>query len=214
MNLTILTSPRPETYIHRTLKSLQGQGVNTHIVAQVEKGALTPDFGDFGCTQAIVHPVSDNPRRNAATNFMRAIGADSRGDHLVIAEDDVLFTRNVASKLSDCIKAVPVSRYILTLYSLHKLEDKPVEHINHRKWAGSQAVYIPKSVESDLVDHFMDKLKSEFAIDFTTDLAIQSFCEEWNVPLFCCNPNLVQHIGKRSVLSPWDSFHISPTFKL
>lgn len=214
MNLTILTSPRPETYIHRTLKSLRGQGVNTHIVAQVEKGALTPDFGDFGCTQVIMHPVSENPRRNAATNFMRAIGTDSRGDHLVIAEDDVLFTRNVASKLSECVKAVPVSRYILTLYSLHKLEDYPVEHINHRKWAGSQAVYIPKSVESDLVDHFMDKLKSEFAIDFTTDLAIQSFCEEWNVPLFCCNPNLVQHIGKRSVLSPWDSFHISPTFRL
>lgn len=214
MNLTILTSPRPETYIHRALKSLRGQGVNTHIVAQVEKGAFTPDFGDFGCTQTIVHPVSENPRRNAATNFMRAIGVYSRNVPLVIAEDDVLFTRNVASKLSDCIKAVPVSRYILTLYSLHKLEDYPVEHINHRKWAGSQAVYIPKSVESDLVDHFMDKLKSEFAIDFTTDLAIQSFCEERNVPLFCCNPNLVQHIGKRSVLSPWDGFHISPTFKL
>lgn len=214
MNLTILTSPRPETYIHKTLKSLQGQGVNTHIVAQVEKGALTPDFGDFGCTQAIVHPVSDNPRRNAATNFVRAIGVYSRNVPLVIAEDDVLFTRNVALKLSDCIKAVPVSRYILTLYSLHKLEDKPVEHINHRKWAGSQAVYIPKSVESDLVDHFMDKLKSEFAIDYTTDLAIQSFCEEWNVPLFCCNPNLVQHIGKKSTLSPWDGFHISPTFRL
>lgn len=214
MNLTILTSPRPETYIHRTLKSLRGQGVNTHIVAQVEKGALTPDFGDFGCTQVIMHPVSENPRRNAATNFMRAIGTYSRGGPLVIAEDDVLFTRNVASKLSECIKAVPVSRYILTLYSLHKLGDYPVEHINHRKWAGSQAVYIPKSVERDLFDHFLDKLKSEFAIDFTTDLAIQSFCEEWNVPLFCCNPNLVQHIGKRSVLSPWDSFHISPTFKL
>lgn len=214
MNLTILTSPRPETYIHKTLKSLRGQGVNTRVLVQSEPGGITPDFTDFGCEQKNVSPVSSNPRRNAATNFMVALSMGARKGPLVVSEDDVLFTRNVASKLSDCIKAVPVSRYILTLYSLHKLEDYPVEHINHRKWAGSQAVYIPKSVESDLVDHFMDKLKSEFAIDFTTDLAIQSFCEEWNVPLFCCNPNLVQHIGKRSVLSPWDSFHISPTFKL
>jgi hypothetical protein len=214
MKLTIITCDRPETYIHKTLKSLHGQGVDTHIVAQSEKGALAPDFGDFGCTQAIVHPVSDNPRRNAATNFMYALAMDERTAPLVIAEDDVLFTRNVASKLSECIKAVPVSRYILTLYSLHRLEDYPVEHINHRKWAGSQAIYIPKSVESDLVDHFIEKLHSEFAIDYTTDIAIHSFCEEWNVPLFCCNPNLVQHIGKKSTLSPRNGFHISPTFKL
>jgi hypothetical protein len=209
MNLVIITSPRPETYIHKTLKSLRGQGFNTHVLVQSEPGGITPDFTDFGCKQERWPPVSNNPRRNAATNFLRAIKGPA-----VIAEDDVVFTRNAVSKLSECIKAVPVSRYILTLYSLSKLTDKPVEHINHRKWAGSQAVFIPETVDNDLTEHFMDKLKSEFAIDYTTDLAIQSFCEEWNVPLFCCNPNLVQHIGKRSVLSPWDSFHISPTFKL
>ena len=214
MNLTILTSPRPEMYIHKTLKSLQGQGVNTRVLVQSETGCITPDFTDFGCEQKNVSPVSDNPRRNAATNFMVALSMSARKGPLVISKDNMLFTRNVAAKLSECIKAVPVSRYILTLYSLHKLEDYPVEHINHRKWAGAQAIYIPKSVGSDLADHFIEKLHSPFAIVFTTDLAIQSFCEEWNVPLFCCNPNLVQHIGKRSVLSPWDSFHISPTFKL
>jgi len=209
MNLTIITCNRPDAYIGKTLHSLQGQGVKTEVLIQVNPGEMIPDYTEFGCGNTIHLQIPGGPRRNAASNFLVSIEGDT-----VIAEDDVVFTRNVASKLSECIKAVPVSRYILTLYSLHKLEDYPVEHINHRKWAGAQAIYIPKSIESDLVDHFMDKLKSEFAIDFTTDLAIQSFCEEWNVPLFCCNPNLVQHIGKRSVLSPWDSFHISPTFKL
>ena len=214
MKLTIITCDRPETYIHKTLKSLHGQGVDTMVTVQSEAGGITPDFSEFGCAQTVVHPVSTNTSRNAATNFMYALVTDEREGSPVIAEDDVVFTRNVASKLSECIKAVPVSRYILTLYSLHRLEDYPVEHINHRKWAGSQAIYIPKSVESDLVDHFIEKLHSEFAIDFTTDLAIQSFCEEWNVPLFCCNPNLAQHIGKKSTQSSWNGFHISPTFKL
>ena len=108
-----------------------------------------------------------------------------------------------------------MSRYILTLYSLRKLEDKPVEHINHREVGWITGSLHPKSVVgNDLADHFIEKLHSPFAIDFTTNLAIQSFCEEWNVPLFCLQPELVQHIGKRSVLSPWDNFHISPTFKL
>ena len=214
MNLTIITSSRPETYIHKTLKSLQGQGFNTRVLVQSEPGGITPDFTDFGCEQDIQPPVSENHRRNAATNFMMAVATEIGKGPLVVSEDDVVFTRNAVSKLSECIKAVPVSRYILTLYSQSKLDDQPIEHINHRKWRGSQAVYIPKSISGNLVEHFVNKLKSEFAIDYTTDLAIQSFCEEWNVPLFCCNPNLVQHIGKRSVLSPWDSFHISPTFRL
>ncbi len=214
MKLTIITCDRPETYIHKTLKSLHGQGVDTMVMVQSEAGGITPDFSEFGCSQTVVHPVSTNARRNAATNFLRSLTTDGMDGPLVIAEDDVLFTRNVAAKLSECIKAVPVSRYILTLYSPSKLEDKPVEHIKPRSSAGAQAVYIPKSVESDLMDHFIEKLHSEFAIDYTTDIAIHSFCEEWNVPLFCCNPNLVQHIGKKSTLSPWNGFHISPTFKL
>ena len=214
MKLTIITCDRPETYIHKTLKSLHGQGVDTMVTVQSEAGGITPDFSEFGCAQTVVHPVSTNTSRNAATNFMYALVTDEREGSPVIAEDDVVFTRNVASKLSECIKAVPVSRYILTLYSPSKLEDGPVEHIKPRSSAGAQAVYIPESVVSDLADHFIDKLHSEFAIDYTTDIAIHSFCEEWNVPLFCCNPNLVQHIGKKSTLSPWNGFHISPTFKL
>lgn len=214
MKLTIITCDRPETYIHKTLKSLHGQGVDTMVMVQSEAGGITPDFSEFGCAQTVVHPVSTNARRNAATNFLRSLTTDGMDGPLVIAEDDVLFTRNVAAKLSECIKAVPVSRYILTLYSPSKLEDKPVEHIKPRSSAGAQAVYIPESVASDLTDHFIEKLHSEFAIDYTTDIAIHSFCEEWNVPLFCCNPNLVQHIGKKSTLSPWNGFHISPTFKL
>lgn len=209
MNLTIITCNRPDAYIGKTLHSLKGQGVKTHVFTQSSPGEIVPDYSEFGCTQSNHIQIPGGPRRNAASNFLVSIEGDT-----VISEDDVVFTRNVASKLSGCIKAVPVSRYILTLYSLHKLEDKPIEHINHRKWSGSQAVYIPESVAEDLMFHFSEKLKSEFAIDYTTDLAIQSFCEEWNVPLFCCNPNLVQHIGKKSTLSPWDGFHISPTFRL
>ena len=209
MKLTIITCNRPDAYIGKTLHSLQGQGVETEVCVQVNPGELIPDYSEFGCIQNTHTQIPGGPRLNAAANFLVSIEGDT-----VIAEDDVVFTRNVASKLSECIKAVPVSRYILTLYSQSRLEDKPVEHINHRKWSGAQAVYIPESVSEDLMYHFSEKLKSEFAIDYTTDFAIQSFCEEWNVPLFCCNPNLVQHIGKKSTLSPWDGFHISPTFRL
>jgi hypothetical protein len=214
MKLTIITCNRPDAYIGKTFHSLQGQGVEIKVLAQVEFDGITPDYSEFGCKQKNFHRLDECPRKNASNNFATAILTGTQGVGMAIAEDDVVFTRNVASKLSECIKAVPVSRYILTLYHQKTLGDYPVEHINHKKWRGSKAVYLPDSIQSDLVDHFIEKLKSPFAIDYTTDFAIQSFCEEWNVPLFCCNPNLVQHIGKKSTLSPWDGFHISPTFRL
>jgi len=156
------------------------------------------------------HAISP-PRWRATRSFMESI---SMHPGSVTVEEDTYFCRNVVEKLEKCIKSIPFQTYILSLYSPNTLADKPVDSVNPKCWYGSQGIFVPKKVAPSLCWWFGKKLVSKHPIDYSTDACIAEFCIQMGVPLFVCNPNLIQHLAVDGVCSAWANGkqHQSPTF--
>jgi hypothetical protein len=103
-----------------------------------------------------------------------------------------MFTRNWQAKLDVCIKAIPVPRYVLSLYAPVKLESTPIQQIDPVHWHGAHAMFFPVSTVVD-VCMWMDNEVAKGVAGLEPGQSIRRFCEATGTPLFVCNPNLVQH---------------------
>jgi len=190
----IITCERPVKYVDATVES-------------ATKAGFDP----------VVHErkpyEGETPRHNQASNAYEVLHHEK--GPLLLCEDDILFTTNAARKLQKCIDAIPVAEFALSLYSTRTFKDFPVEHVNPKRWEGAQAVFFTDITRGNMKFFLRSALESGIPNRYALDLAIRNFCIEVNVPLFCCNPSLVQHVGNESLCSPWATGkqHSSPSFR-
>lgn len=194
MKAHIITCDRPVSYVNSTVESATKAGF-----------------------EPVIHKCKsyegETPRHNQASNAYGALHHES--GPLLLCENDILFTANALRKLQKCIEAIPVPEFVLTLYNTRTLKDHPIEHVNPKMWEGAQAVFFTDSTRGGIECSLRRALESGIPNRYVLDLAIRNFCIEENVPLFCCNPSLVQHVGNESLCSPWSTGkqHSSPSFR-
>lgn len=193
MKAHIITCERPISYVFATVDSALNAGFDPDVYnGESDKSA---------------------PRLSQAKNVLHMLRIED--GPLLLCEDDILFTANAARKLQKCIEAIPVPEFVLSLYSTRTFKDFPVEHVNPPKWEGSQAMFFTGGARIVFERFLKGALESGIPNRYALDLAIRNFCIEVNVPLFCCNPSLVQHVGNESLCSPWATGkqHSSPSFR-
>lgn len=143
-----------------------------------------------------------------ATAYLSALRR-SYGDVLIL-EDDIMFTRDFSAKLARCLAAIPVPRYVLSLYAPFTLTEKPVEQVNPVRFRSTQALFFPETVRKEFAAVLEHDIKAGCA---PIHLCLQHFCETTGTPLYVANPNLVQHTG-RDFTRPREEWvnDASPTF--
>ena len=218
--LTINRAPAGRNYFDATEQSLL-DNVSGGSAATVFLGNQDRDHLSKSVLLDVAVPLSEEvnaikewPVRHKSTfNYIRALQWHL-GHDLLLVEDDILFTRNLNEKLASCIKAIPVSKFILSLYAPFRLSQQPVEQVDPNRWYGTAGMFFPAVIRERLGDFMAAELR-EKSSRLVQDLCIQRFCEATGTPLFVCNPNLVQHVGRDSSgTTPPESFHQSPTFQL
>jgi hypothetical protein len=218
--LTINRAPAGRNYFDATEQSLldnvSGGSAATVFLGNQDRDHLSKSvLLDVECpSTADVEAMDGWPVRHKSTfNYIRALQRNL-GHDLLLVEDDILFTRNLNEKLAACIKAIPVSKFILSLYAPFQLSQLPIEQVDPNRWYGTAGMYFPAGIRMRLADFMLTELRAKSS-RLVQDLCIQRFCEATGTPLFVCNPNLVQHVGRDSSgTTPPESFHQSPTFQL
>lgn len=218
MNCRILSVPRKHSYL-------------PHLCAVLPECCDDSDSFVIACGGETIDHVPDgwrpfaapllgkssrpDPYRRIASmrNFARCV-RDLNSPVLVV-EDDVVATRDLARKLRECVSACDriVERYVLSLYCTQNLSERPVEHIDAARWYGSQAVYFPASIVKLVSEKFDRELIDPETRWCGNDILIGEFAVETGTPLFVSNGSLFQHRGSESTgLSV--GMHSSPTFTL
>ncbi|HYE32117.1 MAG TPA: hypothetical protein VEH27_11860 [Methylomirabilota bacterium] len=182
---------------------------------QSSKGTVIPLQAEEASALA-VYPL----RFRGATNYARMISheLETAPEDLLACEDDIQFTCDFRRKLQKALTSVPVKRFILTLYSAHNLNGKPIDEINPRSFFGTQAIFFPWVIRRDLALYYKRRLAAwtkDIPVSFVTyDMVLADFCRENSIPIYACNPSLVQHTGLLSTgFTPDDRQHRSPSFK-
>lgn len=153
---------------------------------------------------------------NYAYNFWRAC-SNIDADYLILLEDDLQFTSNWFNKAVNLHKKM--LNCVFSLYSPHKIPSGVSEWDidNPTNFYGCQATIWPKKHAEKFADfnwainlNFYQLEQKNIAYQMDHLMAI--YCKANRLPIYTCNPSLVQHVGfKTSGLAAF--MHQSPTFK-
>lgn len=218
ISYTILTTPRKEPYLERTIKSLELTGFfqdPENLPLRLVTNTPESDYIDAYKKDARFY-VEEMTRRELSERLWRAAGdalretwghyrcldpdranPDSTG--IVVLEDDLQFSKDWIKSLREIVEGlhgINGRRLLLTLYSPNTRE--PLEaHQAGRKWVsrpysgfyGPQAIYYPLGVR----DEYMAYLTGH-PIDAPHDLALGEVMKALRIPMFTSAPCLVQHM--------------------
>jgi hypothetical protein len=127
-------------------------------------------------------------------NYIRALRHAPHED-VVILEDDLEFSKHWLARLMLGVEEIPLSRYVLSLYSANDLSSPNLHRGDHYRaypplrFYGTQAVYYPAAVRLEVVKYIEDNLGRRAG-----DLLIGEWCRKHG-SLYCTQLSLVQHIG-------------------
>ena len=165
--LTINRAPAGRNYFDATERSLlenvQGGSAATVFVGNQDKGHLANSalLNSHVPIDDEIEMMVDWPVRHRSTfNYIAALRF-APGHDLLLVEDDILFTRNLKEKLATCIKAIPVSRYVLSLYAPFRLSERPVEQVDPNRWYGTAGMYFPELVRQQIACFMESELEAK-----------------------------------------------------
>lgn len=218
ISYSILTTPRKEPYLERTIKSLEQTGFFQN--PENLPLRLVTTIPDSGYVEAYRKDsrfcIEDISRRELSERIWLSAGdalretwghyrclhpdrANPDTSGILVLEDDIQFARN----WMECLQAVIEElaslngrRWLLTLYSPNTKE--PLEAYQAgRKWAsrpytgffGPQAIYYPLGVR----DEYMAYLTGH-PIEKPHDLTLAEVMKALRIPMFTTAPCLVQHM--------------------
>lgn len=217
ISYSILTSPKKEPYLARTVGSLEQTGFFENVDnLPIRLVTTIPDsqYVDVYKNDARFY-IEEMTRRELSEKDWLATGNALRetwGHHrcldpdrvnpdvagILVLEDDLQFSKTWMKRFHEVLKDLANlhgRRWLLTLYSPHTKE--PLEaHQAGRRWAsrpyngfyGSQAIYYPLGVR----DEYMAYLTGH-PIDKPHDLALAEVMHALRIPMFTSAPCLVQH---------------------
>lgn len=218
ISYSILTSPKKEPYLDRTIKSLEETGFFENIDNLPLR--IVPSIPDSAYLEKYTNDsrfcVEDMTRREASERMWAAAGealretwghyrclhpdrANPDSTHLLVLEDDIKFGKDWLTRLAavvDELISLHGRRWLLTLYTPQTTE--PLDAFKAgRRWAsrpyngfyGSQAILYPLGVR----DEYMAYLTAR-PLDKPHDLALADVMKHLRIPMFTSAPCLVQHM--------------------
>jgi hypothetical protein len=235
ISCSILTNPRKEPYLQRTLESLNKAGVFSHkelLPFRLVAGSPNPEhFLPYRNDARFL--VEDFPQEEADRHIFQHAGAALRAtwghrrclhpwranpncDALLVMEDDIEVTSDFTQKLMTVAETVSKQfgkRWVITLYTPQSKE--PLEaHKDGKKWIfrqydnffGAQAVLYSIRARDEYMAFLVDHV-----IQKPHDLALPEVLKMLEIPLLGSAPCLVQHTGavKQGVSG---LFHTSTSF--
>ena len=206
--LAIVTTDRPERYLHLTLASLLATGctdpVDIYADARIPDSAWPLEHHD----QFRFHRTSRRPQSTLA-NFAAALSASPTDQDLLILEDDVVFANGWQRVVDRIRQGLGGTEYLLSLYwcceRIPELTDLPIVSCPHNLFTCSQALLLQASYLPALRDHCQASRRRE------GDLTVGDFMTARSIPIYIAQPSLVQHWGKRSAAGSF--YQQSPTFR-
>lgn len=232
---TILTTPRREPYLERTLKSLMGTRFfddNAKLPLRLVAGSPQLEHLDpYRKDPRLL--VDDMPKEEAEGLLFSSAGVPLRAtwghhrclhpwrakpgsDAVLVMEDDISFARDWMSDLDATIEGLisaSGNRWALSLYTPHSRE--PLDaHKAGRRWItpayehfyGAQAILYPVGIRDEYMAYLVDH-----TIHKPHDLALPQVLRALGIPLYATAPCLVQHMGSVSQ-GVSGSFHRSDSF--
>lgn len=173
--VTIMTCEREPSYLDSTVAKLKEQNIPHKFIHQpLQTPAPYPD-------------VQHNSRLNYAMTVLHSDG--------LVIEDDVEICKNFMDRATQAVHEMPEPG-ILALYSAYpwprsqgKVELFPYPS---DKFFGTQAMYYSEEYRVKFAEWVLSRLHIEHE---PYDFAVESFCEEFGVPLYGLTYSLVQHMG-------------------
>lgn len=225
MQIAISTCDREPQYVHATVEAMfaSDERVSKTPVRLVVCGPSSDYLGPYTKFDNVSVDVMDERQWRFATgrtlkhrctiNFRRMLELAVAGQDLIVLQDDVDFAPNWLTRAEAIAGELRTSkglkRFVLALYASYKFPYKPFCAYNPCKFYGTQALLMPAQVHRDLLAYVARELSAgRYAPD---DMMVKQWLLETLVPLRAANPNLVQHVGRKSSLGL--HFHDSPSFK-
>ncbi len=234
ISYSILTTPRKEQYLERTIKSLSETGffddagnLPLRLVTTTPESEYVNAYkGDSRfCVEEISRGELAEKAWLAAGDALRETWGHYRCLHpdranpdtsgILVLEDDLQFAENWLERLqvvTDELAGPYGRRWLLTLYSPGGKESLEAYEAG-RNWAwrpyagffGPQAIYYPLGVRDEYLAYL-----TGHPIDKPHDLALAEVMKALRIPMFTSAPCLVQHT---EVLSDGTPSHRSESFQ-
>jgi hypothetical protein len=179
----ILTAPRPQSTLTRTLYSLHAGGFLGGFVfdgSPPEGESPSPKW----CTAAYI------------ALFQHWAQSNSSSDGLLVFEDDVVVCRGLAELLDksawpESIEQIAaVSPYCHTAYSNYGMFGRWHREDKRTTLAGTQAFLYPRAAVKKLMDHLVPEDQAG------VDVQLGQFAQKYDLHIWYHLPSLVQHIGR------------------
>jgi glycosyltransferase involved in cell wall biosynthesis len=218
--IVIMTAPRAEPYLDRTLASLAPRRLITLMVGGPDAGYLR-HYGGDPLIRIVVPSPGDYARvagtavhRHSAWNYWRCLGVGEGERRLLIFEDDVRFARGWEATLAATIGRVERHHadYVLSLYYPYPGEDdEGAGFVGYPKpkFYGTQGILFAGRALAGYRDYLRARGVEEWTIPY--DWLLRDYTIERDIPLLAAMPSLVQHIGAVTT-GQSDRFHTAPCF--
>lgn len=221
ISFSILTTPRQEPYLDRTIESLTLSGFFDRPQPRVRLVAGSPESGHLGIYEhdsrflvdAMTHQEISLSLWKIAGSALKATWGHHRCLHawridngsrfLLVMEDDIEFARDWLSRVEAIIADLENTnsgRWLLTLYT--PLSRSPLEAYRkgkrfmpreHEGFYGAQALLYPLRVRDEYMAYLVDH-----PMNLPHDLALPASLKALGIPIFASAPCLVQHKGVKS----------------
>lgn len=222
ISYTILTTPRKEPYLERTIASLEKSGFFSDpdcVPLNLVAGSPQPEHlnpyrhdprfrtHDFTKDEADAHMFDVAGVALRATwghrRCLHTWRANEAAEAVCVMEDDVSVTSNFTKKVQESVVDIKKNfgaKWVLTLYTPHSLG--PLEAMRSgKKWLfrqsegfyGAQGIVYPNRVRDEYIAYLADH-----TINLPHDLAMPEVMKKLGIPILASAPCLVQHIGSVS----------------
>jgi hypothetical protein len=204
--LAIVTTARPDHYLHLELASLLATGWSDPI--DIFADAHIPDvvWPLAHHERFRFHRTSRRPTTRTA-NYAAALAAV--GGDLLVLEDDIVFANQWQADVARIRAGLAGQTYILSLYWCRVLppvrNDLPIVECPAAHFTCSQALLFQASYLPALREHFLAAQTPQI------DVCVRDFAAQSGIPIYTAQPSLVQHWGMGSAVGSF--FHQSPTFR-
>lgn len=187
----VTTAPRRVSYLDRTVESLRGAGFSRPII-----------FADYGSDGDCVQ----TEHAGTFQNWLSALRILSTlpGDFVLLAQDDVLFCRNIRGMLD--AMPWPYRCGCISLYTSSKdAHGIGLGRLKNRNPFGALAYLFPRDVARKIV-------RDEVAWSWRSHRNVDQFCptviiNRLNLRFYSFSPSLCQHIGEVSTSKEGHAAH-------
>jgi hypothetical protein len=199
MEFINIMSSEGRDYLPKTIKSIP-KGNEIQFFFQYSKERFNQDvpYDNIWNNKKLYADVQLNAQWHYAfilENSFQALKTKSElEDYIIIAEDDIQFSKNFNQYFDEIKKDLP-ERYILSLYCPYPsyISNLAVIEYPVDGFYGTQLMVYDRQTSLELSKHISDNLGKE-----PYDLAIKSFVKKTNIPLLTTTYSLCEHIGEVS----------------